>query len=519
MKKYVIGIDSGTSVVKAGLYDMEGNEILVRTCSTPVIEKHFGWEEFDMDTDWDRTSSALKNLMNGIYDQGIRKEEIAAVGVGGKGQGICLLDHSMRPVREAILWNDARSVPKLNEWMQPGGISEKIHDINGNWIMPGNMACILPWLKENEKESLDKAYTISMPTSWLAYKLTGEHKLVRTDVFSMIDGKTRYYSEKIFEILGLTEYRHLFADPIDTWDITGYVRKDIEESINVPAGIPVVNMGWDVICALTGVGALEAGEANIIMGTSGVIELVMPECPNKPDRLGCVSVCSVPGKWVQLIAPATGMPNQDWFINNFAYEDKEIALRKGCNLYDYYEKEVIKVPIGSNGVIYSPYLSANGEVAPFTDTTARAGFTGLHPQVSRPAILRAIYEGVAFSFRHCLEAYTYPVRSIRLSGGGSKNEVWCQIVADVCNRQISKVSGTEFGIKGVAWNAAWVAGIFKTQEEACRAFTKVDKVYTPNPEAVEQYNELFEIYKSIPEAMSGIWHRRMDFIKKYGYDG
>lgn len=519
MEKYVIGVDSGTTVVKAGLYDMHGNEILVSSCSTPVIEEHFGWEEFDIDTDWERTASALKKLMIETYEKGIKKEQIIALGMGGKGQGVILLDSTMRPVRNAILWNDSRNVEQVGKWQKPGGVCEKIHEINGNWVMAGNMASVVPWLKANEKESLDKAATISMPTSWLSYKLTGEHKIARTDVFMMIDAKSRTYSEEIFRLLDIEDYRHLFPEPIDTWEVTGYVRKDVEESIQVPAGIPVVNIGWDVVCALAGVGALKNGEANIIMGTSNVLEVVTDELSTEPKRMGLTAVHVTPDKWVKVITPYTGMPNQNWFVDTLAYEDKAIAIREGLSIYEYFEREAGKVPVGANGVIYSPYLSAGGEGAPFTNSAARASFIGLQPHVTRPTMLRAIYEGVAFSFRHCLEAYTVPVNSIRLSGGGSKSRLWCQIMADVFNRPITKVTGTEFGIKGEAYNAAWVAGAFETQEEAMEAFTTVDEVFTPNSEAAAQYEDIFQVYKMVPDAMTDIWAKRVEFLKKYGFEG
>ncbi len=518
-RDYVIGIDSGTSVVKAALFDMQGTEVLVNARNTPVIEEHFGWSEFDMDTDWNETALCLKELMARAAEKGIYSEDIAALGVGGKGQGVCLLDRDMCPIRNAVMWNDTRCVDVKNEWMRPGGVMEQIHSISGNWLYTGNMALVMPWMKAHEKENLDRAVTISMPTSWLTYQLTGVHKLVRNDVFTLIDGKTREYSEEIFKIIGMEDYRHLFPDPIDAWEITGQITADAAELTGLPAGIPVVNMGWDTICCTAGVGAIGDGQANIILGTSGVIQLVMPFAPTTPERLGAVCVHAIPGKWCQLISPMTGTPNSDWFVKNFTHADHERAKQEGRSVYALFDEEIANVPLGSNGVIYHPYLSPTGEMAPFTNTAARAQFIGLLPHDTRYVMLRAIYEGVALAFRHCLDAYSFPISEIRLSGGGSKSAVWCQIFADVCNAPISLASGTEFGVKGVAWNAAWAAGAFETQQEACDAFCAVDRVYTPNPAAVEQYADLYEVYKAIPPAMFDIWDKRMAFLKKYGYEG
>ena len=518
-EKYAVGIDSGTSVVKAALFNMQGEEIAVASRSTPVIEEHFGWSEFDMETDWNETARCLHDLMEQAAAKGVAAGDVIALGVGGKGNGVCLLDRDMRPVRNAILWNDARCSDLKNQWMEPGGVMEQLHAINCNWPGTGNMALLLPWLKEHEPEALSRAACVSMPTSWLAYRLTGVHKLARDDVFSLIDPRTRGYSAEAFRLVGIEDCRRLFTDPIDAWELTGRVSEEASRLTGLPAGIPVANMGWDCICCTAGVGAIEDGQANIILGTSGVIELVMPEAPTLPRRLSLTAVHGVPGKWCQLISPMTCTPNIDYYVKNFAHEDKARAQAEGRSLFSILDEEIQKVPLGAHGVVYHPYMSAAGEMAPFTNTSARGSFIGLLPHADCHVLLRAIYEGIAFSYRHCLDAYTFPVQEIRLSGGASKSPVLCQIFADVCNAPIALVSGTEYGAKGVAWNAAWLAGAFPTQEAACRAFCHVEKVYQPDPKAAQQYADLYEVYKAVPAAMESIWDKRMAFLKKYGLEG
>ena len=519
MSKYVIGIDSGTSVVKAALFDLKGQQVAVNSRNTPVIEEKFGWSEYDMNRDWEETQLCLKDLMSQAKESGITPDQVIAVGVGGKGQGLGLLDKEMKPIRNAILWNDARCADMRNEWMAPGGVMEKIHEISTNWIYAGNFLLLMPWLKMNEKESLDKAVTITLPTSWLSYKLTDQHKICKTDMFSVIDRKTREVSEEIFNVVGLEDYRHLFPTPIETWEITGNITKIVSDFTGIPAGIPVVNMGWDVICCTAGVGAVDEGQCNMIMGTSGVINVIMPFAPATPKRLGCMAVHVMPGMWGQLMAPMTCTPNLDWYVENFAYEDKLKAKGENRSVYAVFDEEVQKVPLGSNGVIYHPYMSPAGESAPFTNTNARANFLGLLTHDDRHVMLRAIYEGVAMSYKHCLDSYEYPVKEIRLSGGGSNSPVWCQIMSDVCNAEISLVDGTEFGAKGVAWNAAYAAGEFDSLKEACDAFCKKTKTYYPNPDAASKYKDLFEVYKAVPEAMECIWEKRMRFVRKYDIKG
>ena len=164
-------------------------------------------------------------------------------------------------------------------------------------------------------------------------------------------------------------------------------------------------------------------------------------------------------------------------------------------------------------------MNVAGERAPFTNTNARGNFFGLNLHSDRALLHRAVYEGMAFANKHCLDAYTYPVSDIRLSGGGSKSPVWCQIFADICNAQISMPGGTEFGAKGVAWNAALAAGFFKDWKEASETFCQVERVYEPIPENVKIYADLYEVYKMIPEALAKPWEARTEFLKKNNFQG
>jgi sugar (pentulose or hexulose) kinase len=336
-------------------------------------------------------------------------------------------------------------------------------------------------------------------------------------MFSQVD-ETRQYSAEAMEIEGILDLRYKFLPLQNPWELCGRVTKKASKATGLAAGTPVASIGWDVVCCSSGVGAVDDGQANIILGTAGVIMLTMPEIAHSP-RLGSQTIHSIPGKWQQLVAPLTGTPNTDWFVKNFTYADKARAEKEGKSLYALFDEEISKVSPGCSGTIYHPYMNVAGEHAPFTNTNARGNFFGLNLMSDRHVLHRAVYEGMALAFKHCLDAYTYPVSDIRLSGGGSRSEVWCQIFADIFNATISLPGGTEFGAKGVAWNAALAAGHFKDWREAADAFCKVERVYEPNPEKVKIYADLYEVYKLIPYALFDSWQARIDFLKKNGFEG
>ena len=192
---YIIGIDSGTSMVKAALFDMQGNEICVASRSTPVEEPHFGWSEFDMDVDWKEVAGVISDLMGKC---GVDKKEVLAIGLGGKGVGVCFLDKDNRPARKGILWNDARCAGMTREWIESGKM-EQIFGATANWLMTGDVGILLPWMKEHEPEVLERTAHFCLNTNWMCYNLTGEFGSNATDFYSQID-ETRTYSYKVMEI-------------------------------------------------------------------------------------------------------------------------------------------------------------------------------------------------------------------------------------------------------------------------------------------------------------------------------
>lgn len=507
---YVLALDNGTSVDKAALFDMHGNEVATAAHNTPVLEVKPGWSEFDMDTDWRETAGAIRELLS---KANVPASAIKAVGIGGKGVGCCFVDEQVRPLRNAILWNDARAVPLMEEWIA-NGIMDEIFAISGNWLMPGDMGLLLHWLVVNEPEVLDHTSSILLPTGWIGYQLTGQLHFNRADVYSQLDIVSGQYSERVLDLEGITKYRRIFPELGDPWDVIGQVTPVAAEATGLAAGTPVVTLGWDVVACTMGVGAVEEGQANIILGTSGVIEAVLKQPSFTPKRLGLQSIHAVPDRWLQLIAPMNATPHVDWWVDQLGGVDALRAKEEGRGLFDLLEQEVAKVPVGSGGVLFHPYISATGERAPFHDPNAKVNIFGIGLHSDRYHLLRAIYEGIAFSNKHCLDAYAVKVTDVRLSGGGSKSPVWSQIFADVFNMTVSIPSGSELGAKGAAWNAAFAVGLFPSREEAVKSFCQVERVYEPSPKVAAQYAELYELYKAMVPQLSESWAARARFLEQ-----
>jgi sugar (pentulose or hexulose) kinase len=510
--RYVVGIDSGTSVVKVVLFDLEGREVEVSSRTTPVEEPHYGWSEFDAEVDWQQIVIAFRAMMT---QSGISSDDIGAIGVCGK-QGSVFLGADHKQLRRSILWNDARCTRELEEW-EADGRAEATYAETSTWLLTSDRNLLLPWLRTNEPDVIEQLQTVVTPSGWINFQLTGDFGANGSDYSPQVD-ETRRLSRKALEIAGIADLEHAFPEIGEPGRIIGHVTEDAAAQLGIRSGIPVASMGWDALSSTSGGGAVEAGEANIILGTSGCVLVVVPEFPRGP-KLGITAVHNVPGQWVQFIAPWTGTPNSDWFNDNFTFEDRVRAAQERRSPYEILDEEIAAVPAGSNGVFFHPYMNPAGERAPFRDTNARGNYFGLSFSTSRAQMLRSLYEGMAYANKHCVDVYEAPVTQVRLTGGGANSPVWCQIFADVLNVPVKRMSGTEFGAKGAAWNAAWAAGIFDTWQEASSEFCREGQTFTPDPTNAQIYADMYEVYKSLPAALEKPWEMRRQVLEQHKIAG
>ena len=238
-KRFFVGVDSGTSVVKAVLTDLGGEELAVAVENTPVETPREGWSEFDLHQDWEGVGRAISKL---LYVNQVAPEEIMAVAVTGKAWGCCYLDRNNEPVRKGILWNDARSGPYIREWVQSGVLSE-VFRINGNYYWPGDYAPITRWFIDEEPHNVGHVTTALLPSDWIVYKLTGKLKVVHGDVSSLFDIKRREYSDTLFDLLGISSMRDKFPNPTSSTQVAGEVTREAAEATHLKVGTPR-RPGW-----------------------------------------------------------------------------------------------------------------------------------------------------------------------------------------------------------------------------------------------------------------------------------
>jgi sugar (pentulose or hexulose) kinase len=199
--------------------------------------------------------------------------------------------------------------------------------------------------------------------------------------------------------------------------------------------------------------------------------------------------------------------NLDWFEREFCAAERAEAKENGVSVYEVIGKEIANMPVGSGGIVYLPLLQ--GERAPFVKPEARASFFGLGDWHTRAHLLHAVYEGVALSTRHNIEAMIKQGRldTVYVSGGGSKSAIWCQIISDCLGSNLKVPAGADSGSRGAAINAGVATGVFKDHGEGVRSMVRINRQYSPTADHVAQYDTLYDLYTTLIRASWPVWEK------------
>ncbi|MCA9906358.1 MAG: carbohydrate kinase, partial [Anaerolineae bacterium] len=234
--------------------------------------------------------------------------------------------------------------------------------------------------------------------------------------------------------------------------------------------------------------------------------LVLAQPVFEPHGVG-VMFCLPNRTWLRSMINVSGTTSLDWCIDQLFAEEKNNARSTG-ELFAHLEALAQQSRLGARGVLYLPYLSAQGITAPLHEPAARAEFSGLTLEHTRSDLLRAVYEGLALSIRDGYACIPAQIDDIWLTGGTSRSAFFCQMVADCTGKQVVLPAGSEFGAKGAALLASVGSGWHASLEEACAAVTTIAHTYDPDPVLRPAYDALFADYTALREALVPVWRAR-----------
>ncbi|HEB30756.1 MAG TPA: xylulokinase [Spirochaetes bacterium] len=492
---YLMGIDVGTTGVKTILITAEGKLVAEANNSYTVQSPRTNWFEQDPVDWWNGTVLSIKQMLK---ESGIDRSQISSIGLSGMYHGSVLLGKDHKVLRPCILWNDQRT-EKQSDYIIGKAGSEKLMEIAAT---PGGAyftACKLLWVRDNEPEIYEKLYKLMLPKDYVRFRLTGEFATDVSDASGtlFLNIKQRKWSKEMTALLDVDP--SILPDVYESQEISGTVSKIAAEATGLRPGIPVAGGAGDQACAALGIGVVEEGIVSYSIGTSGVIYATSGEVRKDPDGRTNTFCHSVPGQWCQLSCINAAAGSFQWFADNFADLERLESEKKGISVYEILEEKASSVPAGSDKLFFLPYLA--GERHPHTDANARGVFFGYHMGHTKAHAVRAVLEGVAYSFRDCLDVIKglgTDIREIRATGGGAQSRLWLNIMANVSGEPIVTMEAEQ---GGAAFGAAILGSIgakfFDNLKEACTKLVKTRAPLEPDKKEKSLYDNYFRFFRSL----------------------
>lgn len=403
-----LGIDLGTSAVKAVLLDEAGSLGAEASAALDVSRPRAGWSEQDPEHWWQGTGAAVAALPADL------RRAVRAIGLSGQMHGATLLDAQDKVLRPAILWNDGRSVQECEELE---ATVPQLGTLAGNRAMPGFTAPKLAWVRRHEPAVFSKVRRVLLPKDYLRLRLAGEAASDMSDSAGTLwmDVHARRWSPVLLAATGLTESQ--MPRLVEGTDATGTLRAEVAAAWGLPQ-VPVFGGGSDNAAGAVGAGVVREGEALLSLGTSGVLFLSCNGYRPDPDS-GVHTFChAIPGRWHQMSVLLSAASCLAWAARVSGLDAAALLA----------EAQAENQPCREE--LFLPYLS--GERTPHNDPHARGVLFGLSHDTTRARIGRAVLEGVAMAFRDGLDALRHSgssVDSISVIGGGARSQFWGRILA------------------------------------------------------------------------------------------
>jgi xylulokinase len=467
-----IGLDVGTTAVKALAVDEAGTVVARCEVSYPLSVPRPGWAEQDPEDWWRATQQALA---------GLAVEDVAGIGLSGQMHGLVALDAGARVIRPAILWNDGRSAAECAEIEQRIGLDELIAR-TGNRALAGFTAPKLLWLRRHEPESYARIARIMLPKDFVRLRLCGEHAIDMADASGtlLLDVRRRRWSDVVLDALEID--RAWLPRLLESPEVSGAT----------PAGVPVAAGAGDQAAGALGVGVDRPGPLSVVLGTSGVVFAALPSFAADADGRAHAFCHAVPGGWHAMGVMLSAAGSLGWLRHVTAPDES----------YERLLAEAEQWPAAVEGLMFLPYLA--GERTPHVDPGARGAFVGLDLRHDRGALVRAVLEGVAFALRDCLEILRplgVDVQVARVSGGGARSDLWLRIVASVLEVPLERTAAEEGAAFGAALLGGVAGGVFADVQEAVSATVRPTQAIEPEAKWIEPYAAAYDRFRSLYPAL------------------
>lgn len=490
----LLGLDVGTSSVKALVFEPESGRILAQSnLEYPIYRPQPQYAEQKPDDWWNAAVQAVRIVLERAGEHAAQR--ISGIGLSGQMHGTVLLDRKDQPVGPAIIWADQRAAGYVDRLLELIGRRQYV-EITGTLPAAGFMAVTLLWLADHDPGRLRKARVSILPKDYVRLKLTGEVGTDFSDAAAtgLFDIAVKTWSAEIVRAAGIS--RPLLPKVIASTAIAGTLTAQAAAELGLKPGIPVAAGSADQPAQSIGCGVVGPGQGLISVSSGGQVVIPIEAVSNgsvylPTDARVHVFNHAVPGLWYILGATLSAGLSMRWLRDLF-------GLTGQSDAYARFSAEASAVAPGADGLIFLPHLT--GERTPLMDAQARGAFIGLTAYHTRAHLIRAVMEGVAFSMRQAFavaQELGGQADVMVANGGGMESDVWRGIMADVLGRPLEQRAVSDHAALGAALIAGVATNVYANFEETQVVTARTRSITMPDPARAALYQELFEQYSQL----------------------
>lgn len=491
---YLLTIDIGTQSTRAALLTTEWNIAAVEQVMHEVDSPHVGWAQQRPDAWWEEVCWAIRSLFE---KTNIQPDEIAAIASCGQMHGVVGVDRQGEVTTpEVQLWCDKRCMEQCQRIREEGDEAELLR-ATGSPIVPSWIAPKLIWYKENRAEWYHRAKWFLAPKDFINYRLSGVAATDPSEASGSFlwDVDRNDYSEQLAKRFDLDISK--LAPSYASHTVIGHVTEHVSRTTGIISGTPVIAGGGDFPVSMLGFGVVGKGNAADVCGTSSLFAMHSPR-PLFHHRV--FNLRHVVDGWIPFKLLDTSGLAIEWF------KDLLTPVRDNPITYDALLKMAADVSLGCDGLRFYPYLLGERRLE---NNTAKAAFIGLTPKHTIAHMFRAILEGTAAMMhldQRLFAKLDLPTARLFSVGGGTRNQIWNQIKADILGTPVELHDEPEAGLKGAAVLAAAGVGLCDKPAVVAKTLQVASRIIEPNPQNQPRYREVIEEYERLYERMLGFWN-------------
>ena len=495
----LLSIDIGTSAAKIVVFSEDGKALTSRTVAYTTQFPQPGYVEQNPDNWWEAVCRGTQEI---LAEGTVSAAQIAGIGIDGQGWSAIAMDTQGNVLAPDPIWLDTRAESICGELNARIGADE-IFALSGNPLKAQYVTAKILWLQRHLPQAYAKTKWIMQSNGFIGYRLTGNVSMDISQAYGLhcFDMKNGRMDDAMCKALGID--RRLIPDVVPCHAVVGHMSYSAAQQTGLLAGTPVVAGGLDAACSTLGAGVLRAGQTQEQGGQAGGMSICIDQyCADERLILG---YHVVPNHWLLQGGTTGGGGAMRWFEREFADLERRLALEKGGSSFAFLDALAEKIPAGSEGIVFLPYLA--GERSPIWDSDAQGVYFGLDYSKTRAHMVRALMEGVAYSLRHNLEiaqSLGAAVTTLRATGGSANSRLWTQIKADITGKDIEVPESDLATPLGAALLAGVGVGVYPDFETATARTVHVKRRQKHSAQDALAYWQGYSIYRALYDQLKDI---------------